>query len=432
MKITLFLSPHNDDAVLFGSFTIQRESPLVLTVFDSCKQLNNTETRRKEDANAMKILGAELCFLGLSDVDPDVSQIEGLLRKYFGKAELIYAPAIEDGGHPHHNIVGLAASRAFQNVRHYMTYTRRGKSIGSPVPFTPDMALKKLQALSCYESRITWITSFGSSMSTLLRKVFLQTQFGSPHPWTERYFANFQGLARYGWELKVFTPNEWKSSGNIEIVPMTLSEFDALVESRCGVNPKNWIQPNGAPKKFVSDYYPAYGHIFQKYIAGADYWGFTNWDCVYGRLDRFIPDSFLDACDIWSDDVETINGIFTLMRNTERINNLFREVPGWERCFTDHAPQAFDEHRFTEAMRKAKAEGRIRWGYPQYGGLHSYDRLAQHQPRPRLRVAPDGALIELNNDIAGAAAQHYSAEKTPGREIMMFHFNYTKQWPLTA
>src|SRR5678816_2825204 len=131
-------------------------------------------------------------------------------------------------------------------------------------------------------------------------------------------------LARYDWYLKVFTPNPWKSSGNIEIIPMTIEGFDALIEKHCGVKVGNYLTPEGVPHKLVSEYYPAYGEIFQEFTRSFEFWGHTNWDMVYGRLDRFLPDSVLRTCDIWSDDPNAIDGIFCLYRNAAEINNLFR------------------------------------------------------------------------------------------------------------
>jgi len=261
----------------------------------------------------------------------------------------------------------------------------------------------------------------------MLKKVFLQTQFGSPHPWTEQYFENVRRLAPLGWYLKVFTPNPWPSSDNIEIIDMTVEEYDRLMGRQCGVVAGNYLK-GGVPAKLVSDHYPAYGQIFQEYIRDFDFWAFTNWDVVYGRLDHFIPDEILDTCDIWADEVNGINGIFTLMRNNDETNNLFREVPDWQRSFSVHQPCAFDEFQMTRAVRILAAEGRTRFKYPPYFPFHSYDRLIQHQPKPNLYFESDGALIERYEDCVNFPNEkgHY------GREIMMFHFSLTKRWPIAA
>jgi hypothetical protein len=258
----------------------------------------------------------------------------------------------------------------------------------------------------------------------VLKKVFLQTQFGTPHSWTEQYFENFRKLAPYGWYLKVFTPNLWPSSENIEIVPMTLSDFDGLIEKYCRVRPGNFLR-NGVPDKVVSDYYPAYGHILQDFIKDADFWGFTNWDMVYGRLSDFVPDEILASCDIWADDVNAINGIFSLFRNDPRINRLFEQVPDWRSAFADHAPCGFDEHQMTRTVQELSAAGEIRFLFPRPFPYHSYDRLSHHVPAPRVYFDPSGALIERFTDVV-------LPTKEVGREIMSFHFSRTKRWPVAA
>ena len=169
----------------------------------------------------------------------------------------------------------------------------------------------------------------------MLRKVLIQTQFGSPHPWCQDYLDHFGRLESSGWQMVVFTPNKLRtSSRNVEIQPMTLTEYDELVERHCGVKVGNFLK-GGVPSKLISDNYPAHGQIFQYYLTDADYWWFSNWDCVYGRLSKFIPDTELGKFDIWADEgCVAINGILTLFRNDHRINNLFRQVPDWEASFT--------------------------------------------------------------------------------------------------
>lgn len=274
------------------------------------------------------------------------------------------------------------------------------------------------------EAQSMWVPD---GTPTERKKVLIQTQFGTPHTWTTEYFRNVRMLEPLGWSLKVFTPNLWKSAGNIEIIPMTIEGFDALVKRYCGVEPKNFIDPTGRPHKLVSDFYPAYGLIFQDYIRGFDFWAHTNWDMVYGRLDRYIPDVMLDQVDIWSDDVDAINGIFTVYRNNEFVNNLFRRAPGWEMAFTLHEECAFDEYQMTQAVRQAARDNLVRFAYPLYFGMHSYDRLLPHVPTPQVYFEDDGGLCEILGDVNRAAPRGFF-----GREIMSFHFSRTKKWPVVA
>ena len=264
----------------------------------------------------------------------------------------------------------------------------------------------------------------------MLIKTFVQCQFGSPHSWSAEYFRHCRKLEEFGWKMLTFTPNDWRSEGNLEFVRMTLEEFDALMEKKIGINPKNYLV-NGVPSKLISDYYCAFGAIFDDYLAGVDYWAHTNFDCIYGRLDRFIPDSELINWDIWSNDPNAINGIFCLYRNDPLINNLFRLVPHWEASFTTHEPCAFDEHQMTLAVQKLAASGKIRFGCPRYFAYESYDRLPQHQPKPSIYLESDGGLIEFVKDSL-AKPPGTARPGIFGHEIMMFHFRHSKQWPLPA
>lgn len=159
----LFVSPHNDDAVLFGAFTLQRERPLVLTVFDSHVQVArgnahcDAATRRNEDIAAIRgVLGCAIQFGGVPDDNPDPGKVRAALEKWALAAE-VWLPAVEVDGHAQHNLVGEIGLEVFSRaiVHRYLTYTTAGKSShGRVVPFTGAMLRNKLQAMICYQTQI--------------------------------------------------------------------------------------------------------------------------------------------------------------------------------------------------------------------------------------------------------------------------------------
>lgn len=161
----LFVSPHNDDAVLFGAFTLQREKPLVLTVFDSFVQQRRGHeecsaiTRKAEDHEAIRgILGCDIQFAGVPDDAPHGEcerRVRWALRK-FAPTEL-WLPAVEADGHEQHNLVGELGGIVYMGVKihRYLTYTTKGKSTcGENVPWTGTMLRNKLKALACYKTQI--------------------------------------------------------------------------------------------------------------------------------------------------------------------------------------------------------------------------------------------------------------------------------------
>lgn len=201
----LFLSPHNDDETLFGAFTIMREKPLVVVVFDSYIQVArgaewcDWKTRRQETARAMIALGQFSHYALDRDELPDDrliesaqemdyrEELEGVMRlplrfcglrddclwtgndtfkaicETVGPEHLsgVIAPADEPNGHAHHNLVAVAAASLAGNLEiplvKYTTYTRTGGKTRTetPVPIeNPEWIERKLRALACYKSQI--------------------------------------------------------------------------------------------------------------------------------------------------------------------------------------------------------------------------------------------------------------------------------------
>lgn len=171
----LLLSPHNDDAVLFASFTLIRHQPRVITCFRSDVQEHRHRfgvtfvERELEDVDAMIALGLDHHMLEqwpFLDSEP-VEALRALIREKFAGLPLglhVFAPAWEEEGHDQHNLVaeeadlrwGGAANRVEGgSLTYYMTYTQgRVRSCGEPVPFENEWVPLKLRALACYESQL--------------------------------------------------------------------------------------------------------------------------------------------------------------------------------------------------------------------------------------------------------------------------------------
>ncbi len=161
----IFLSPHNDDETLFGAFTMMRENPELVVVYDSYKQPKNgyvgcgKEIRRLETLAAVQAMGLgrmTVKFLGLNDEFVDAQAVNAILKQFADC--LVWAPLPEEGGNLHHNLVGNAAGLLFSpsQVVYYTTYTNVGKSVGriKVAPIDPSHVSKKLEALACYKSQI--------------------------------------------------------------------------------------------------------------------------------------------------------------------------------------------------------------------------------------------------------------------------------------
>lgn len=276
-----------------------------------------------------------------------------------------------------------------------------------------------------------------------MKKTFIITELGTPFDWTQKYIDNATNLGKYGWYWKIFTPNKYESTDNVEIVPMTAEQLADLTFDKLGVKPNLFITPKGFPSVHVTDFYVFIGKIFEDYLKDTDFWGITNMDIVYGRLDHFITDKMLEDVDVWTDDVGPeggrVNGIFSLWKNSDFVNRLCF-FDNWQATFkqrvcpkcigdgANHTLLGTDEIYMCKILHGLEEEGKIRYGYPRYYPLHSYDRLLQHYPDVNLEFQDDGSLWEKFPDMVHPDGlgmfKGYMA-----KEIPYFHFIRTKEWP---
>ena len=229
-----------------------------------------------------------------------------------------------------------------------------------------------------------------------MKKLVILLYFGRMS-WLEEYKKNISVLKEYGYDWLIFTDKK---------------EFEKLVLKNLGIK-CNWGECPIKP----CDFAPAFGLIFEDYLKGYDWWAYTNFDIVFGRIDKFIPDRRLEKLDIVSFDDKAMNGMFSMMRNCKEVNNLFKQQDGWQKIMSDKEYHNFDEygfeikhqeeHGFSGVVRRAMKNGRIR---AEFHFWHCHDGLPAHNP-PKIKIEKDGSLIcETCKD-----------------EIVMFHFNKNRK-----
>jgi hypothetical protein len=154
----------------------------------------------------------------------------------------------------------------------------------------------------------------------------------------------------------------------------------------------------------VWDYRPALGEMYAEEIGrgGFDYWGHTDFDIVYGRVERFWPDELIEQFDLITDHPDYVCGPWTLYRCDSDIHQLYARHKDWFSELERPKPSGWIETGFTELLRHHGA----------------YYKTAFHLHHawnePRLLTTLDGALIHID------------------REVSFFHFRRTKKWPLSG
>lgn len=150
----------------------------------------------------------------------------------------------------------------------------------------------------------------------------------------------------------------------------------------------------------VWDYRPALGLLYAEEIKGYDFWGHTDFDVVFGDVDKWIPDTFLSRLDVHSNHNTYVCGCWTLYRNVHEVNNLFRQCSDWQKFMLSPEPNGWVEEQFSRLLEST----RLRY-------LYTFWQGNPYTTTPNL-VKKDGKLYQ------------------DGEEIMMFHFRRSKKWPI--
>lgn len=218
----------------------------------------------------------------------------------------------------------------------------------------------------------------------MIKKLFIIPWFGEYPDYMNQWIANMEYLKPLGYDY---------------LLVCSLKKFEQRVRERLGIEP---CILSGTGKAW--DYRPALGVLFEEEIKGYDYWGHTDFDCVYGDINKFMPDEELVKYDIWSNHHCYCAGPWTLYKNNEKINNLFRNCPDWK-----------------ERMSECKATGWIEDGYSKM-----LDKLHENGEVNRLYTFYQGYDPSIDTNLSFKDGKLYDA----GSEIMQFHFNRRKRFPL--
>ena len=155
MNFILF-EPHHDDAVLFASYTLIKENPLVVTVLSHTDHMERWE----ESNDAMDMLGVGWMPLPFPEKNPDWDEVRERISQFKNRKDYdhFFAPAVEENGHEQHSLLGEIVADVFgaERVTHYLTYRRGcGRSQSeNEVIAEPGWAAQKFSAMACHASQI--------------------------------------------------------------------------------------------------------------------------------------------------------------------------------------------------------------------------------------------------------------------------------------
>jgi hypothetical protein len=191
----------------------------------------------------------------------------------------------------------------------------------TPITFTRRAALKNLE--------------------TILMKAAIVIIWNGPWPGYLRFFLKSLERNKEIIDVLIFTENsseEWFPR-NFKVINMNLTGIHELIESKTGLKTASLI--NNTRK--LCDLKPCYGHVFEDYLKGYNFWGIGDLDLIYGRLDKYLTKEVMEKHDLITVKEEYVSGAFTVMRNNETMKRLYLQSPDVNKVFAEEKHFHFDE-----------------------------------------------------------------------------------------
>jgi hypothetical protein len=178
--------------------------------------------------------------------------------------------------------------------------------------------------------------------------------FGRWPVWMDYYLASCAANPQVHWRIFTDAGTPQNLPANVRVHPITLEELDARASQTIGYP----IQLRHPYK--VCDLKPAYGEIFASELSQYEYWGYTDLDIIYGRLNRFLEREKFTQADVFTSAPRLVVGHFTIFRNTEILRCLYRKTPNLQSILQHYECQALDEMAFADVLKQKAETGEIR------------------------------------------------------------------------
>ncbi len=217
-----------------------------------------------------------------------------------------------------------------------------------------------------------------------MKKCFVVCWFGSLPTYLPVWLKSCKYNPDYDFLLFTDARTDAVIPDNVKFIPFSMGEFVDRCRNR--IDEKTVIT---TPYR-ICDFRPMYGVIFENELKDYDFWGYCDIDIVLGNINDFVGED-----DLNNSDAVFNGGHFTLVRNCDLMNNLFKR-PGalfdYRTVDSKEAIYAFDETTGFQSIAKTN-EVKAIWGIPYVETESKYTQL-----RSRLEKSnPDNQCFYWEN-----------------------------------
>ncbi len=221
-----------------------------------------------------------------------------------------------------------------------------------------------------------------------LKKLLICPYFGAFPEWMDLWIADFM--------------RTMKPQGYSLLIDTDLPAFKERVKEKLGID---CPIVRGSAKAW--DYRGSLGVLYSEEIKGFDFWGFCDFDVVWGNISKWASDEVLSGLDVYSTHNTYVCGAFSLFRNSPFVNDLFMNYPLWKSELESPVPSGWIETHYSKVLEIS-------------GLRYKYDLSPQGNP-----FTSNPVLIKDGNQLFQLpdGSDTYI-------ELGLFHFRRSKRWPL--
>ena len=170
--------------------------------------------------------------------------------------------------------------------------------------------------------------------------------FGKWPPWFPAFLTSCAANPSIRWFFFTDCSPIRNRPENVTQISFTLEDLNRLATKKLGIDVNKGVYSQ-------VDLKPTYGLLFDEYLAGSEFWANADIDVIWGDLRHFFDDQLLNSFEILSSRHSMhISGHFTLWRNTEKINTIYRRHPDWQSWLSNPRHTCFDENGMSPMLRR--------------------------------------------------------------------------------
>ena len=166
----------------------------------------------------------------------------------------------------------------------------------------------------------------------------LVVYIGKIPDWYSYFLESCDRNNQYSWIIFSDTIVETSDFKNIQFNYLSINKFHELVEQKTGVK----VSFKDSYK--ICDFKPLYGTIFQDYLIGYNYWGYSDVDIIYGDISAYLKPILQSNPDVISFYNGFMSGPLSIYKNSIKTNSIYKEISDYKSKLNQPYCLGLDEH----------------------------------------------------------------------------------------